>query len=73
MKKETKAKRPPTHVIWAVIGETPKARWMKIGAGWTNKDGKGINLVFDAYPVAGRIAVREITEAEGADAPGGQQ
>lgn len=72
-KEETKAKRQPTHVVWQVIGETDKAKWIRVGAGWANKDGKGITLVFDAYPIAGRTVVREQTAAEGADAPGGQQ
>ena len=58
-------KRPPTHVISQVIGKG-KGRWQKIGAGWTNKDGKGLLLVFDAYPVIGRIIVREITEKDDA-------
>ncbi len=62
MKKETKAKRQPTHVVWQVIGENDKAKWVRVGAGWQNKDGKGITLVFDAYPVVGRTVVREVSE-----------
>jgi len=73
MKKESKTKRQPTHVVWQVIGESDKAKWIRVGAGWANKDGKGISLVFDAYPMTGRIVVREVTENEGTDAPGGQE
>jgi hypothetical protein len=70
--KET-AKRQPTHLIYQVIGEGEKAKWMKVGAGWThNKDGKGLYLRFDAYPLTGRIQVREITEQQDAQ-DGGQQ
>lgn len=72
MNKETKTKRKPTHVIWQVVGETDKSKWIRVGAGWANKDGKGINLVFDAYPATGRTVVREIAE-EGAEAPGGEE
>lgn len=73
MKKETKTKRPPTHVIWQVVGDQNKAKWLRVGAGWANKDGKGISLVFDAYPIAGRVVVREVTENEGNEAPEGGQ
>ncbi len=52
------AKRP-THAIFQVIGEGETARWIRVGSGWTNRDGKGLNLVFDAYPVIGRIVIRE--------------
>ncbi|MCC6946397.1 MAG: hypothetical protein IT539_01385 [Bradyrhizobiaceae bacterium] len=73
MKKESKTKRQPTHVVWQVIGESDKAKWIRVGAGWANKDGKGISLVFDAYPMTGRTVVREVTENEDADATGGQE
>lgn len=61
--KSNQSKRP-THAIFQVIGENDKARWLRVGAGWTNKDGKGLLLVFDAYPVVGRTIIREITEKE---------
>jgi hypothetical protein len=73
MKNQERKKRPPTHSIMQVIGDGEKAKWIRVGAAWANKDGKGLNLVFDAYPVVGRIVVREIKEGEGADAPGGQK
>lgn len=65
MSNSNEAKRP-THVIWQVIGEADKARWIRVGAGWPNKDGKGLTLKFDAYPVAGRTVVREMTTEEAA-------
>jgi hypothetical protein len=75
MSNETTEKKGPSHVIWQVIGETDKARWIRVGAGWTNRDGKGLTLRFDAYPVAGRTVVREITEQGEANSgkEGGQQ
>lgn len=54
----------PTHTVWQVIGEGDKGRWVRIGAGWTNRDGKGVTLKFDALPIAGRTVVREFAEAE---------
>ena len=62
MTNETNSKRQPTHLIWQVIGENDKARWIRVGAAWTHKDGKGLMLKFDAYPVVGHIAIREISE-----------
>lgn len=64
---ENKKPKPPTHIIWQVIGNDDKARWIRVGAGWTNKDGKGLNLVFDSYPVIGRISLREVPPADTAD------
>ncbi len=58
-KKEPKA---PTHIIWQVIGEAEKARWIRIGSAWQNKDGKGLNLAFDSYPVLGRVVVRQLED-----------
>jgi hypothetical protein len=54
----------PSHIIWQVIGENDKARWIRVGAAWANKDGKGLTLKFDAYPVAGRTVIREATSEE---------
>ena len=61
---ESSAKRQPTHVIYQVIGDSDKAKWLRIGAGWANKDGKGLSLKFDAYPVTGRTVVREVSEQD---------
>ena len=66
MSNERQPKRP-THIIWQVIGEGDDAFWNRIGAGWANKDGQGISLRFDAYPIAGRPVIRvnrEKTEGE---------
>ncbi len=59
--KEMKKHNAPTHAIFQVIGENDKARWIRVGAAWTNADGKGLTLRFDAYPVVGRTVIREIT------------
>ena len=54
----------PTHAIWQVNGEGDKARWTRVGAAWLHKDTKGANLKFDAFPMTGRVVVREITEQD---------
>lgn len=59
----------PTHIIWQVIGEADKSRWVQIGAGWANRDGKGLILKLDAYPIAGRTVIREVLAAEEGSQP----
>lgn len=67
--KQNEAKRP-THAIFQVLGDGDKARWIRVGAAWTHKDDKGLNLIFDAVPLSGRTVLREISED--ASANGGQ-
>ena len=67
----TNETKRPTHAIYQVIGEGDKARWIRIGAAWANRDGKGFNLKFDAYPAnGGRTVIRAVEER---DENGGQQ
>lgn len=62
-KSENQSKRP-THAIWQVLGDGDKARWIRVGAAWTNRDCKGFTVKFDAYPVAGRTIIREFSEQQ---------
>ncbi len=74
MTEHTNKPKLPSHIIWQVMGEDEKARWIRVGAGWTNKVGKGLSLKFDAYPVAGRTVVRayEPDATTGTASDGGQ-
>jgi hypothetical protein len=72
MTNEVKTNNRPSHVIYQVIGEDKKARWIRVGAAWQNRDKKGFTLKFDAYPVTGRTIIRENSERADAD-NGGQQ
>lgn len=65
MSKNTNETKRPTHIIWQVIGEGDKGHWTRIGAAWPNSDGKGFSLKFDAFPLAGRIVLREHEQNEG--------
>jgi hypothetical protein len=73
MQNETKEKKGPSHGIYVVQGEGENARWIKIGAAWKNKDGKGMNLILDSLPLTNKVVVREFTEKEAAPAQGAQQ
>lgn len=48
----------PTHIIYQVVGDGDAAFWNRIGAAWTNRDGKGLSCRFDAFPITGRTVIR---------------
>lgn len=48
-------------------GEGREAFWLKIGAAFEHKDGKGLNLELQALPLDGRIVLREWKEPEKAE------
>ena len=55
----------PTHYAYHVkdFDDKEKSHWMKIGAVWPHKDGKGFNLELELIPVnGGKITVREVSE-----------
>jgi len=56
--------KKPTHEAFVVIGEGDSAFWTKIGAAWPHDDGKGWNIDVTAFPVNGRLVMRERKEAE---------
>lgn len=58
------ASKRPTHDILQVVNGKEKARWLRVGAAWPNRDGKGFFLKFDSIPVAGNIHIREISRKE---------
>lgn len=61
--------KAPTHEIFHVVGDKDKARWTKIGVGWQNQDGDGLNLVINYSPIVeGRTVVRKITAKKEANA-----
>jgi hypothetical protein len=42
---------------YQVAGET-RSEWTKVGVAFANKDGKGFNLLLQAFPVDGKVTVR---------------
>jgi len=64
-------KPKPTHRLYQVTGDGDQAFWREIGAAWPNKDGHGFSLAYGAFPLSGRVVMREITERPQAD--GGQK
>lgn len=57
----TKTSKKPTHALFHVTdGKDDKAHWVRIGAAWPHKDGKGMSLQLDLLPRDGRIILRSI-------------
>ena len=49
----------PTHAAYMVDSEGDNAIWTEIGALWAHEDSQGFNLNLKAYPVSGRIVIRQ--------------
>ena len=55
--------KKPAYVAYIVRKrEGQTALWTKIGAGWPNADGKGINVHIEACPHDGRFVLRLASE-----------
>ena len=63
--------KQPTHRAYSVIRrEGQDDFWLNIGLVFPHKDGKGFNIMLQAFPLDGKIVCREISEAdEAADQP----
>jgi len=67
-KTNTKARnaKMPTHALYHVTDtKEDKSNWIRIGAAWPHKDGKGMSLQLDLLPRDGRIAMRVIDLGDG--------
>ena len=49
---------PPKDVFNIIEEKDGKARWVRIGSAFVNKDGS-INALLETYPTAGKIQIRE--------------
>src|SRR5208282_6871245 len=57
-----KEPRQPTHRAYSVIRrEGQDDFWLNIGLVFPHKDGGGFNIILQAFPLDGKIVVREIT------------
>ena len=58
----------PTHRAYSVIKrEGQDDYWLNIGLVFPHKDGKGFNLILQAFPLDGKIVCREVTEDDAAE------
>jgi len=59
---QTSSGNAPTHFAYQVSRGGQKSYWTRIGIAWTHKDGKGLNIVLDSFPVDGKVAICATTE-----------
>lgn len=67
---EKSESRQPTHRAYSVIRrEGQDDFWLNIGLVFAHKDGKGLNIMLQAFPLDGKIVCREIADGDEAEAP----
>jgi hypothetical protein len=55
--------KQPTHRVYSVIRrEGQDDFWLNLGLVFSHKDGKGFNLMLQAFPLDGKLVCREIAE-----------
>ena len=55
--------KQPTHRAYSVIRrEGQDDFWLNVGLAFPHKDGKGFNIMLQAFPLDGKIVCREVTE-----------
>jgi hypothetical protein len=53
----------PTHRAYSVIRrEGQDDYWLNVGLAFPHKDGKGFNVILQAFPLDGKIVCREVSE-----------
>ena len=66
--------RQPTHRAYSVIRrEGQDDFWLNVGLAFPHKDGKGFNIVLQAFPLDGKIVLREPSEDHEEDHSGGDR
>ena len=55
-------KTPDLKASAVISREGQKDRWIDIGVGFLHSDGKGFNILLDAYPVSGKIILRPFAD-----------
>ena len=61
----------PSHNVFTVEdrGEGEDPFWLKIGAAWAHKDGKGFNILLSALPPDNRLVLRVPSEVDDDNKP----
>jgi hypothetical protein len=53
----------PSHRAYSVIKrEGQDDFWLNLGLAFPHKDGKGLNVILQAYPLDGKIVLREVSD-----------
>ena len=71
---ENRDAKQPTHRAYSVIKrEGQDDFWLNLGLVFPHKDGKGLNIMLQAFPLDGKIVCREVTEDDPAENPARQE
>lgn len=68
---QDKAGRTRRHVF-SIVERQGKSYWIKIGAAFVNRDGSE-TVLLDAWPIGGKIQIREVQAREGGRADGAKR
>jgi hypothetical protein len=53
----------PVYIAYTVkeykVGNEKRSAWSRIGAAFAHKDGEGLEVTLDAFPVDGRVTLRK--------------
>ncbi len=70
-------KNSPTHTAYMVrnfkSGGEDRSIWTRIGSQWAHDDGKGYSLQLNAFPIDGRVMLREVKEKVDTTDEGGEE
>jgi hypothetical protein len=65
---ENRDAKQPTHRAYSVIKrEGQDDFWLNLGLVFPHKDGKGLNIMLQAFPLDGKIVCREISDDDPAE------
>jgi hypothetical protein len=65
---ENRDAKQPTHRAYSVIKrEGQDDFWLNLGLVFPHKDGKGLNIMLQAFPLDGKIVCREVSEDDPAE------
>ena len=60
---ENRDAKQPTHRAYSVIKRDGQDDyWLNLGLVFAHKDGKGLNIMLQAFPLDGKIVCREVSE-----------
>jgi hypothetical protein len=65
---ENRDAKQPTHRAYSVIKRDGQDDfWLNLGLVFPHKDGKGLNIMLQAFPLDGKIVCREVSEEDPAE------
>lgn len=57
-KAQAAAPKAPDFIAWHVRTKGDNTYWTRLGASWLHRDGNGMSLQLETFPIDGRIVLR---------------